>query len=683
MVEAAQWYAANNFPIFPLKPRGKEPLTKHGFKDATTDKACISKWWEKWPEANIGLPTGTKSGLLVVDCDPRNGGPADRAELIEQCGPIPETAEVLTGGGGRHVYFRYHGGPIPKTLAHGIDLKGDGGYVVAPPSMHASGKRYEVDGTRGAKALLNPAEPPEWLRERLNAAAPRESIANASGVAMWRPGERNSNLTSLAGTMRRQGCTSEAIEAVLLEENKRRCNPPLEETEVRRIAKSVARYEPGQPESGPQDEDDSNALPVQWPIPLREEAYQGLVGTWVRMVEPHTEADPAALIIQMLVAFGNMIGRNPHYLVEADRHNTNLFAVIVGQTAKGRKGTSLGHVKEMLKAIDEQWCETRMMGGLSSGEGLIWSVRDEIRESVPIRDRSQLIRHEEQVTDSGVQDKRLLVTESEFASVLQRAERETNTLSAIIRQSWDSGSLRVLTKKQSASTTDAHISIIAHITGDELRRLLNSTEAANGFANRFLWVCAKRSRCLPDGGTLDQVDFSELTQQLRDAARFARDVGRMERDVRAKAIWYKVYPVLSEGKPGLLGSVTSRAEPQVLRLACIYALLDSSATVREEHLIAALEIWRYCEDSARFIFGDALGDATGDEIIRVLRQRPQQGMTRNDIRDHFKRNKSSAEIGRALGVLLEYGLTRVERNKEDESQKRPTERWFGANGVRG
>lgn len=679
MVEAAQWYATNNFPIFPLKPRGKEPLTKNGFKDATTDKACISRWWEEWPEANIGLPTGTKTRLLVVDCDPRNGGPADRAELIEQCGPIPATAEVLTGGGGRHIYFRYDGGPIPKTLAKGIDLKGDGGYVVAPPSLHASGTRYEVDDIRGAKALLNPAAPPEWLRERLKTAPSRASVTNTSNDAMWRTGERNNKLTSLGGTMRKRGCTVESIQAALIEENKRRCNPPLDASEVRRIAESVARYEPGQSESMPQAEGDGDLLvPVRWPNPLREEAYHGLVGTWVRMVEPHTEADPAALIIQMLVAFGNMIGRNPHYLVEADRHNTNLFAVIVGQTAKGRKGTSLGQVKAMLKAIDEQWCETRMMGGLSSGEGLIWSVRDEIRESVPIREKGQLIRHEEQMTDSGVQDKRLLVTEPEFASVLQRAERETNTLSAIIRQSWDSGSLRVLTKKQSASTTDAHISIIAHITGDELRRLLNSTEAANGFANRFLWVSAKRSRCLPDGGALNQVDFAELTQQLRDAAGFAQNVGRMERDVRAKAIWHKVYPVLSGGKPGLLGSVTSRAEAQVLRLACIYALLDSSATVREEHLLAALEIWRYCEDSARFIFGDALGDATGDEIIRALRQSPQ-GLTRNDIRDHFNRNKSSAEIGRALGVLLEYGLTRVDRNKEDESHKRPTERWFAEN----
>jgi predicted transcriptional regulator len=118
-----------------------------------------------------------------------------------------------------------------------------------------------------------------------------------------------------------------------------------------------------------------------------------------------------------------------------------------------------------------------------------------------------------------------------------------------------------------------------------------------------------------------------------------------------------------------------------MRLACIYALLDCSSVVRAEHLMAALEVWRYCEDSARFVFGDALGDTTADEIIRELRQAPA-GLTRNEIREHFNRNKSSAEIGRALGVLLEYGLARVERCQEDESQKRRTERWFAVYAVR-
>lgn len=271
------------------------------------------------------------------------------------------------------------------------------------------------------------------------------------------------------------------------------------------------------------------------------------------------------------------------------------------------------------------------------------------------------------------------MTEPEFASVLQRAERETNTLSAVIRQGWDTGNLRVLTKKQSARATDAHIAIIGHITRDELRRLMTSTEAANGFANRFLWVCSRRSKCLPDGGALDLVDFTDWIRRLRGAVESARGIGRMERDEKARAIWHSVYPDLSEGKPGLLGAVVSRGEAQVLRLSCIYALLDSSSTVRAEHLTAALAVWQYCEDSARFIFGDALGDGTADEIVRALRERTG-GMTRTEVRELFSRNRSSAEVGRALGVLQEYGLARMEQ--EQGEQGRPAERWFAVTATR-
>jgi hypothetical protein len=228
-------------------------------------------------------------------------------------------------------------------------------------------------------------------------------------------------------------------------------------------------------------------------------------------------------------------------------------------------------------------------------------------------------------------------------------------------------------KKQPAHATDAHISIIGHITKDELRRLLTDTAAANGFANRFLWVCTRRSKFLPEGGALQNVDFAPIIRRLQEAADFARDLVQMQRDDGARTVWREVYPTLSDGKPGMLGAVTSRAEAQTMRLACLYALLDCSPAVHAEHLTAALEIWRYCEDSARFIFGQALGDATADEILRALRQRPD-GMTRTEIREHFARNKSSAEIERALSVLQEYGLALTQREQGEHG--RPTERWF-------
>jgi hypothetical protein len=691
----ARQYAARGIVVFPVHTMrdgscscgiqgchspAKHPRTERGFKDATNDLNQIAAWWEQWPDANIGMPT---AGFLVLDVDPRNGGDESLAALVAEHGPLPETAEQATGGGGRHIIFRHPGRRLPKTLAPGIDLKGEGGYIVVAPSIHASGKRYQWHGGR-ANGLLHPANPPGWLLERIEGARNGAGAQDTVDPDKWPPGERNNRLTSIAGTMRRRGVSKEAITAALLEENQHRCDPPLPEGEVRSIAESVASYKPADNREPTRTDDsgESDFCHSNWPDELKPEAYYGVSGELVRNIEPHSEADPAALLVQFLVAFGNVIGRRAHFVAEADLHFTNLFAVIVGQTSKARKGTSLGQVQQILATVDPVWSNTRMMGGLSSGEGLIWAVRDEIRERTPLREKGRVTSYEEIVSDTGEKDKRLLVIEPEFARVLQVAERETNTLSAIIRQAWDTGNLRILTKRQAAQATEAHIALIGHITKDELRRLLTDTAAGNGFANRFLWVCARRSKVLPEGGALHTVDFAPIIRRVQAAVVFAADAGEMRRDEQARAIWRDVYSDLSEGKPGMLGAVTSRAEAQTMRLATLYALLDCAATIRAEHLLAALAVWQYGEDSARFVFGDALGDATADEILRELRGHPG-GITRNEIREHFSRNKSAAEIGRALGVLQEYGLGRMVRGREQEGQTRPTERWFAVTAVRG
>jgi hypothetical protein len=291
----------------------------------------------------------------------------------------------------------------------------------------------------------------------------------------------------------------------------------------------------------------------KWPDELTAGAFHCITGELVRMIEPHSEADPAALLLQFLASFGNVIGRQSHFMAEADRHFMNLFVVIVGQTSKGRKGTSLGQIQRILAEVDPVWSETRVMGGLASGEGLIWAERDEVRDRVPAREKGRIVRYEEQISDDGEKDKRLLLVEPEFSRVLSVAERESNTLSAIIRQAWDTGNLRILTKKQAARSTEAHISIIGHITKDEVRRQLTNTAAANGFANRFLWVCARRSKLLAEGGALHTVDVAPFCRRLQIALEFAERVNGMRRDDQARDIWREVYPDLSGGKTGFVG----------------------------------------------------------------------------------------------------------------------------------
>jgi Protein of unknown function (DUF3987) len=349
----------------------------------------------------------------------------------------------------------------------------------------------------------------------------------------------------------------------------------------------------GKPASGPQpDASDQNG--TSWPT-MDEAAYYGLAGDIERTMAPHTEADSAAILIQFLVYFGNVIGNSPYYLVEADKHHTNLFAVLVGQSARGRKGTSGGRVRSIVKAADERWTDERMKSGLSSGEGLISEVRDEIKRWDPKEQQYTIV-------DPGVIDKRLMVTESEFANALAVMERPGNTLSPTARNAWDGHKLSTLTKNSPLTGTGAHISIVGHITEDELRARITRTDMANGFANRFLFACVRRSKMLPHGGNLDEAEIEALSQRIESVVAFAKAAGRVGLTEPAKREWEAIYPHLSAEQAGLLGAITARAEAQTIRLALIYCLLDGKDQIDVEHLRAAIAVWEYCETSAARIF---------------------------------------------------------------------------------
>jgi hypothetical protein len=403
-----------------------------------------------------------------------------------------------------------------------------------------------------------------------------------------------------------------------------------------------------------------SAPQASWPESLKEEAFYGLAGRITRAIEPHTEADTAAVLIQLLVGFGNLIGRTAHFMAGADQHYTNLFAVLVADTSKGRKGTSWGRVRQPLGQVDLAWAANRIMGGLSSGEGLVHEVRDDIEKVVK----------GETVVEAGEADKRLLVVESEFASVLKQASRQGNILSATMRQCWDTGFLRNLVVMNPRRATNAHVSILGQVTRSELLRLITETEAANGFGNRFLWICARRSKSLPDGG--GHPDLLGAVQEMQAAARFAQRTELVQRDDDAREFWHIAYGPLSEGKPGLLGAMIARAEAQVMRLALIYAMLDQSDVIGLPHLEAALAVWQYCEDSARYIFGSLLGDPTADTILTALRAAPD-GLTRTQIaNDVLGKHKPSGEISRALAALVGQRLAAPETI---ETGGRPSEIW--------
>ena len=395
-------------------------------------------------------------------------------------------------------------------------------------------------------------------------------------------------------------------------------------------------------------------------LSLDEAAFHGVVGRIVRAISPTTEACDAAILFQALAAAGNVMGRGTFYQVEDSPHHLNLYVVLVGATGKARKGTALKRVLRLARQADETWALDRVLPGLSSGEGLIHAVRDP--RGMP----------DDKDGDAGAADKRLLVTEEEMASVLRVVGRQGNILSPLLRQAWDGGRLNTLTKGSPERATDAHISVIGPITQQELRRELQRTEQANGFANRFLWVLVQRARVLPDGGGLAEESANELAEELAVAIRRGSGLGRLVFDQEAGDIWRSVYGELSDGKPGLLGALVGRAEAQVVRIATLYAALDGSVWIQVQHLRAALAVWRYAEESARLIFGGSLGDPAADETLEALTAHPE-GLTRTAISEIFSRHLSATEIERALQALSAAGKA---RRQSIPTGGRPEERWY-------
>jgi putative DNA primase/helicase len=249
LLEAALRYADLGWHVFPLAPQRKiPPKGSHGCKEATTDTTKIRAWWEEQPRANIGIATGEKTGFWVLDIDPRHGGDDALADLEATHGNLPASVEAITGGRGRHILFT---APFPprnnndgKAVAPGIDVRTNGGYIVAAPSIHPNGMPYEWEAASNPLDGTVIVAAPSWLTELIEAAhrrqGDRHQTAGRSSVAeVVTEGSRNTTLTSYAGKLRRVGANEEDIYQCLITRNHAICRPPLPDHEVRTIAKSI------------------------------------------------------------------------------------------------------------------------------------------------------------------------------------------------------------------------------------------------------------------------------------------------------------------------------------------------------------------------------------------------------------------------------------------------------------
>jgi len=384
------------------------------------------------------------------------------------------------------------------------------------------------------------------------------------------------------------------------------------------------------------------ADPGEWPDPMGPDAFVGLPGDFVRLVSPHTEADPVALLGNFLVGAGVLFGREAYAIADGRKHYPVESLLVVGQTGVGRKGTATGRVMPVFEAVEEDF-SSHVLSGLSSGEGLIKGISPPEGAIVLPTDV-----------------RRFLALLPEFASLLTVMKRDGNNLSAILREAWDCGRLRVLTRKEPLDVDGVNVSIIAHVTPEELLNGLTATDRCNGFANRFLPILVRRSKLLPEGG--GEVNLSPIVMRLHAAIEAAKGRGQIARDGAARELWANEYGRLTRPRDGIRGALCGRAEAHALRLSLLYALLDGSSAIRPEHLQAALSFWNFCEASIEHIFGGASGDADGERILTALINGP---MTATELGRLFTNNRSSDWIRAKMAMLVRRGKV-VSTVKEGE-----------------
>src|SRR5258708_6499110 len=287
------------------------------------------------------------------------------------------------------------------------------------------------------------------------------------------------------------------------------------------------------------------AMPTvrRWPEPLDKSAYYGVLGKIARELEPYIEADSAALLVNLVTAAGVAMGRGPHMRVGAKRHYACNYVVNAGATGDNKSDGwwPIDALWERVPAtVEEDGLRLKPLtgGGMSTGEGLLWQVRDERRE---LRQGRRGEPAEEVIADAGVADKRLLAFEPEFARVLAVMYREGNTLSMILRDLYDGASkARSSPKANPILATGAHFGLIGQITPEELTRKRHEVELFNGFANRFLWILTKRKTSLPNPPAYAEAAAEEDAALGSAAIAKARSGGEITRDEEAAQGWDQI-----------------------------------------------------------------------------------------------------------------------------------------------
>lgn len=421
--------------------------------------------------------------------------------------------------------------------------------------------------------------------------------------------------------------------------------------------------------------------PIAPPV-MADDAFPELVRDVVTIATHSSEAHPVAVAANIIALFCCAIGRTAFQRIGDATIHALLFLLVVGKSGKARKGTAEHTPREVARRADavlrkRHASDDRLRihaGGLSSGEGVGWAIRDP-REPDEKTGKGG---------DPGVTDKRLMVIESEFANVLAQVKREGNILSATIRNLWDGRDIEPLTKTNQLTVTRPHVVLVGHITGHELREKSSENDAANGLLNRFLMLHVQRPKLVPLPEPTPSEVLDLLAERLADAIDFAtggdphgNNTHEVTLSASAKAVWCELYPQITRDREGRAGSLMARSEVYARMLAMVFALMDKRDVIEPGDLLSALAWVNYWRESIDYIWRDGEEQTELDEftqaVLAVVVSRP--GVKLSEIQNEWSR-KRIPEVNAALELLANMAPPLIEMKKDTSGGGRPAHRYY-------
>ena len=424
----------------------------------------------------------------------------------------------------------------------------------------------------------------------------------------------------------------------------------IETAEAKITSKDRGRVEDLGPETTPPPREDPSDRLAPWEDETDAKMYHGPLGDLVRHLDPLTEADPRGVLASLMTMFGNWLGREFYLSVGADRHHGALYALLVGPSSTGRKGTAYGLARLCMDVLDPQWRKNNIFRSLNSGPGIVQTVKN-LKERHP-------------------DDGRALFVIAEFADVLAKSTMPGNTIMTTLRDAWDDGSLENTSVTRPSRVRDATVSLIGMTTFEDLTEHLDLRELATGTMNRVLMVKVERSKMLPGvPPVLEGALVEPIVERLRDNVERLREHPsfvlkatsvpkplRLSHEGEQRALMLKA-DCENQGKSWIdVGN--SRAFAQMLRLALIYAVADGSHGIEVVHLNAAKDFVDIAMHGLRTVATGELKDVIAQRILKHMREDPKETLTRTGIsRAVFNNHVPAEKLEQGLRTLIRLGLT--------------------------